>query len=167
MRIARTEETNFVFVSSTTFQREQLFRDTRAMQWFLESIRHYERRGDIRLDTYCVMPDHYHAILEFTSNRTLTQILHDVHSLFVWRYHQELNERHVRRLWAHHSWDEWIRSETMYWQKVAYTLLNPWRAGLVDNPLDDYPGSNIAAWKERLTEKGLAELFGRFARSGE
>jgi hypothetical protein len=66
------------------------------------------------------------------------------------------------QIWEERPWDEVIRSEEMYWQKVAYTLLNPWRAGLVKDPFDDYPYSNLREWLEREGREFLQDLFGRY-----
>ena len=55
----------------------------------------------------------------------------------------------------------------MYWQKVAYTLFNPWRAGMVSDPLEPYPFSDIAVWIEREGEEFLLDLFSRYKRWAE
>ena len=34
----------------------------------------------------------------------------------------------------------------MFWQEIAYTLFNPWRAGIVEEPLSSYQFSNINEW---------------------
>ena len=71
------------------------------------------------------------------------------------------------KIWQGDSWDEVIRNEEMYWQKIAYTLLNPWRAGLVKDPLDKFPFSDIADWVQREGEEFLLELFSRYKRRSE
>jgi hypothetical protein len=48
----------------------------------------------------------------------------------------------------------------MYWQTIAYTLLNPWREGLVRHPLERYPFSNIGWWLEQEGEMFLLDIFG-------
>ena len=78
---------------------------------------------------------------------------------------KELGEN--RQIWSRNAWDEIIRNEDMYWQKLAYILLNPWRKGLVKDPLDIYLFSNIGSF---ITDKGesfLKELFCKYARYGE
>ena len=47
----------------------------------------------------------------------------------------------------------------MYWQKVAYTLFNPWRAGEVHDPLEPFEFSNIDEWRTREGDEFLIELF--------
>ena len=48
----------------------------------------------------------------------------------------------------------------MYWQIIAYTLLNPWLGGLVRHPLERYPYSNIGWWLDQEGETFLLDIFG-------
>ena len=52
----------------------------------------------------------------------------------------------------------------MYWQKVAYTLFNPWRAGMVQDPFELYSFSNLAEWYDREGEEFIVALFARYKR---
>jgi len=52
----------------------------------------------------------------------------------------------------------------MYWQKVAYTLFNAWREGLVSDPLEPYPFSDLAEWLEREGQEFLLDMFSRYRR---
>jgi hypothetical protein len=49
-------------------------------------------------------------------------------------------------------------------EKVAYTLFNVWREGLVNDPLESYPFSDLAKWLEREGEEFLLDLFSRYRR---
>ncbi|MDZ4159172.1 MAG: hypothetical protein U1B80_05205, partial [Anaerolineaceae bacterium] len=48
-----------------------------------------------------------------------------------------------------------------YWQTIAYTLLNPWHEGMVSNPLEPYPFSNLREWREMEGDEFLLDLFAR------
>ena len=69
------------------------------------------------------------------------------------------NERKVN-IWQGNPWDKVIRNSEMYWQTIAYTLLNPWRVGLVSHPLERYPYSNIGLWLDLEGEAFLLDIFG-------
>jgi len=47
----------------------------------------------------------------------------------------------------------------MYWQKISYVLLNQWREGLVSDPMEPYPFSDLSEWLEREGEDFVKDLF--------
>jgi hypothetical protein len=68
------------------------------------------------------------------------------------------------KIFQRRFWDEVIRNKDMYWQKVSYILFNPYREGLVRNPVDDYEYSNIKEWIMRESEQFMMGLFSRYKR---
>ena len=67
------------------------------------------------------------------------------------------------KIWFGDPWDVVIRDDEMYWQMVAYTLLNPWRAGLVQDSLETYAFSNICDWIAREGEEFVLDIFSQFS----
>jgi putative transposase len=159
-------EIPIVFLSSTTHLRKPIFRDSQCSLLFIDILKRYEARGIFRIHTYCVMPDHYHILIELARGVTIRMVLQRIHSRFVWE-HFSGRDNLKTRIWSRKTWDVWIRSEWMYWQKVAYILLNPWRAQLVRNPLDPYPYSSIDFYRENYGDEFLLDLFGTYARWGD
>jgi REP element-mobilizing transposase RayT len=119
---------------------------------------------EFHLDAYCVLPDHYHVILNVGLKKTISQILHAVHSYTATRINKGLGRKKKIKIWEGSAWDEVIRNEEMYWQKIAYTLFNPWRSGLVKDPVEIYPLSNLLEWYEREGEDFILDLFSRYKR---
>jgi hypothetical protein len=110
------------------------------------------------------LSDHYHVVLKVGKEKTVSQILHGVNSYTVTLISQQLGRRVKVKVWQGHPGDEVIRDENMYWQKVAYTLFNAWREGLVNDPLEIYPFSDIGEWLEKEGEEFLLDLFSRYKR---
>ncbi|MBU1890779.1 transposase [Patescibacteria group bacterium] len=127
-------------------------------------IKEYERRNYFHIETFCVMPDHYHILLRILSNKSLSQIIYSINSYFAYRHRKQFG---IVRIWSRNTWDVWIRSEEMYWQKVAYVLLNPWRAGLVGIPYSDYPYSDISEWRMTYGIRFLNDIFEQYSRGME
>jgi putative transposase len=148
------------FITSVTYQRRKWFAQPALAQIVVDQWRHYEKTYQFQLHAYVVMPDHYHVVLQVGEKKTISQILHAVNSFTVTQINQTLgNERKVK-IWQGNPWDKVIRDSKMYWQTIAYTLLNPWRAGLVRHPLERYPYSNIGWWLEQEGEAFLLDIFG-------
>ena len=106
------------------------------------------------------MPDHYHVVLQVGEKKTISQILHAVNSFTATQINQSLGIERKVKIWQGKPWDKVIRDSKMYWQTIAYTLLNPWRAGLVGHPLERYHYSNIGWWLEEEGETFLVDIFG-------
>lgn len=157
-----TSESPIVFISATVYRRQRIFSNPIVAQRFIEVIKLCERRKDLSIHAYCVIPDHYHAVIELAGQKTLSQILHSIHSYFVHFYFKDILQSPNTLKIFNRAWDEWIRNERMYWQKIAYTLLNPWRAGLVGHPYDSYPFSNIDEFKSKYGMEFLSELLGEY-----
>jgi len=152
------------FITSVTYQRRPWFDKPEFARIVLDQLKHYENAYEFNLHTYSVLPDHYHVVLNVGEKKTISQILHAVNSYIVTLINQQLGHKTKVKVWQGQPWDEVIRDEDMYWQKVAYTLFNAWRAGLVSAPLELYPFSDIAIWLEREGEEFMLDLFSRYKR---
>ena len=137
------------FTTCATHGRRRTFSDPVLAQIVVDQWLHYETAYAFRVHAYSVLPDHYHIVLDVGHTKTISQILHAVNSYIDTQICRHLDVRPKIKVWQGDPWDEVIRNEEMYWQKVAYTLFNPWRAGLVTHPLDAYPYSDMARWRER------------------
>lgn len=152
------------FITSVTYQRKRSFADSLFAQIVVDQWQHYEHAYGFHLHTYCVMPDHYHSVLTVGKDKTISQILHAINSYTATLINRQLGHAPKIPVWQGHAWDEAIRDEDMYWQKVAYVFLNPWREGLVVDPLEPYPFSDLSVWLEQKGAEFLQELFGRYKR---
>ncbi|UCC76420.1 MAG: transposase [Anaerolineales bacterium] len=155
------------FITSVTHGRRRWFAKQEFAEIVVQQWKHYEKAYQFRLNTYSVLPDHYHVVLDVGTSKTIAQILHAVHSYTATLISKKLGRATKIHVWEGNAWDEVIRDEDMYWQKVAYTLLNAWREGLVSEPLEPYPFSDLSEWLGREGEQFLFDLFSRYKSWGE
>jgi putative transposase len=155
------------FITGDTYRRQRWLVRPEYAQIVVDQWRHYEVAYEFDLAAYCVLPDHYHVVLNVGQSKTISQILHAVNSYVATLISEQIGRRTKAKVFAGEAWDEVIRDEDMYWEKVAYVLLNPWRLGLVRDPLDSYAFSNIDEWRAREGEEFLLELFSRYRRQYE
>ena len=147
------------FITNVTYQRRKLFAGSALAQIVVDQWRHYENAYQFQLHAYVVMPDHYHVVLRVGEKKIISQILHAVNSFTATQINQTLGNERKIKIWQGRPWDKVIRDSKMYWQTIAYTLLNPWRAGLVRHPLERYSYSNIGLWLDREGEAFLLDIF--------
>ena len=155
------------FVTSVTYRRRDLFSDPEIAQVVLNQWQHYQEPYDFDLRVYVIMPDHYHVLIKIEGDKNLSQILYAVHSYSAKRINENIDRKDRQRVWQRDTFDEAIRSKNMYYQKIAYILFNPWRAGLVESPFGDYEFSNL---DELVNKKGVEfveDLFSKYRRWAE
>ncbi len=95
------------------------------------------------LHSWCVMPNHVHAVVTPYHDHHLSQILHSWKSFTSQRINKVLRRSGV--FWESESFDHLIRNTESYERFVRYTELNPVKAGLCAEPAD-WPFSS-ARWR--------------------
>ena len=155
------------FLTSVTYERKNLFQDPELAQIVEDQWKHYEETYDFKLHAYAILPDHYHAIIELSGDKDISQVLYAVNSYSAKLINEGINQDKARKIWQGEAFDEVIKSEDMYHEKLAYILLNPWREGLVDDPFGDYSYGNLSDIKKREGREFLEDLFSRYSRWSE
>ncbi|OGH56792.1 MAG: hypothetical protein A3G34_14885 [Candidatus Lindowbacteria bacterium RIFCSPLOWO2_12_FULL_62_27] len=112
-------------------RREPLFLESRDYQYFLESIVLVQKRYAFRVYAFCLMPNHFHLIIE-VGHVPLSTIMRSL----LTRYAQYFNRKYHK---VGHVFQG--RYRAILCQKEAYLLelmryihMNPVRAGLVSRP---------------------------------
>ena len=90
---------------------------------------------------YTIMPNHVHFVAGLKSDRTLPQVMHSLKG-FTAREANKILERTGSPLWQPESFDRVVRNGRLG-NTVYYILMNPVKAGLVDD-WRDWPGSYLS-----------------------
>ena len=122
-------------------ERRTIFRDDPDRRIFLGLLAEAVSLFAWRLHAYVLMGNHYHLLLE-TPEPTLSRGMHRLNSI----YSQLFNKRHQRvgHLLQGRFHAILIEKERHLLELVRYLVLNPVRAGLVDDAID-WPWSNYRA----------------------
>jgi REP element-mobilizing transposase RayT len=84
------------------------------------------------LSAVCVMPDHVHIILSPRQGIALSRILQGLKGASARLINLRRGKR--GRFWQVESWDRIIRDGAEFHEKLNYMLMNPVKAGLIENP---------------------------------
>lgn len=118
--------------------REPIVHNERDAGAFLESLGSTCSRYAWRVFAWCVMPNHYHLVLE-TQRPTLSAGMRRHNGIFA----QQFNRRHGRSGHVFQGrFKAFIVAQEQYLLTVLrYVELNPWRSGLVQHP-EEWPWSS-------------------------
>ena len=111
--------------------RQRVFLDDDDFRCFLRVLRHVVKRLDWRIWTYCLMPNHYHLLVQ-TPEPNLSRGMRDVNGL----YSQLFNKRHSRvgHVFQSRYKAVLVDSHSYLLELARYITLNPLRAKLCDAP---------------------------------
>jgi len=94
-------------------------------------LRHFDEKR-YELYSWCIMPNHVHAVVKPWGNYSLSKILHS------WKSYSahEANKIMDRKgsFWSEEYYDHLIRDENEFFRTIKYIMENPAEAGLVDWP---------------------------------
>jgi len=113
---------------------EAIFADDQDYSLFTELLRETSEMWNIRIAAYCLMPNHYHMLVQ-TPDANISRSMRHLNGVFTQRY----NRRHRcdGQLFRGRYKSILIDTDSYLLQAVRYIHRNPLRAGLVNN-LDDY-----------------------------
>lgn len=107
----------------------------KAAQIVIESLLHFHK---INYELICtvVMPNHVHTLLRTAEN----EFEKEMELLAILTRHKKYTARQINKLlnrkgqfWQHESYDHVVRDEKSLYKIIEYILLNPVKAGLVDD----------------------------------
>ena len=78
------------FVTSSTWERRQLFRSEPMARLFLHVLFHYRGEGKYMLHEFVLMPDHFHLLITPDSTITLERAIQFVKGGYSFRASKEL-----------------------------------------------------------------------------
>jgi putative transposase len=112
-------------------RRQRIFRSAADGATFLDLLDEVVATWEWRLATYCLMPNHYHLVLQ-TTRKELTDGMHRLNMLHAMRFNRRYDvDGHV---FQGRFGVKLVESESHLFEVAPYVVLNPVRAGLCRHP---------------------------------
>ena len=141
MRPAREHATNMqqtYMVTTSTWERRDLFRNERWAKLLIDTMYHY-RGSAYLLHEFVIMPDHLHVLLTPLTN--LEKAVQFIKGGFSYRAKKELGSN--LEIWQRGFSDHRIRDASDYRLHAIYIRQNPVRKHLCEQP-EQYPYSSAS-----------------------
>jgi putative transposase len=121
---------------------------------FLSALTQTQLRYPFRLYGYCLMPNHFHLLLQPGPGQSVSRILQSLTVAHTWRYHRQHGT--VGHVWQGRFKSPVVQSDEHALTVLRYVEANPLRAGLVTD-MRDYPWSSYPAHGLERADGMLAE----------
>lgn len=149
-------EGEFYHVYNRGLLKQQIYFGERDYLRFLEKLEKYLQESKFRLHAYCLMPNHFHMLLEQGEGETLTDLMNRLQGsygrYFNIRYNKKGNVFEGRFKVKHIKTDEYML------QVAKYIHRNPLEAKLVKRLLD-YPWSSYRSYLSDVCEPFVTSDF--------
>lgn len=153
-----TNNAQTYMITSSTWERPDLFRNERWAKLLIDTLYHY-RQSAYLLHEFIIMPDHFHALI--TPQTSLEKAVQFIKGSFSYRAKKELGSN--LEIWQKGFQDHRIRDASDCAVHVAYIRNNPVKERLCASP-DEFPYSSahgkfeLDAVPQGLKPKELGEL---------
>jgi putative transposase len=99
-----------------------------------ETLSCVRRRVNVAICGYCLMPDHWHAILFPEEPATISNVMLRIKTAFAQRLRKA--RPGTQPVWQARFYDHILRTGLEFDEALAYMHENPVKRGLAENPLD-------------------------------
>jgi putative transposase len=143
-------------------RKQEIFSDDRDYRLFLEIVRQVARRRDWSIFSFCLMPNHYHLLVQ-TSEGDLSRGMQAING----DYAKWFNDAHgfIGHLFQGRFGSVLVESDWHFLELTRYLALNPVRGGLCQRPADwpwsSYPILAEGMSSDLLRRERVLSFFGR------
>src|SRR5947209_18377698 len=109
---------------------------------FLQALAQTQKRYPFALFGYCLMPNHFHLLIQPGDGQSISRILQSLTVAHTWRYHRRHSS--VGHVWQGRFKSPVVQDDDHLLTVLRYIEANPLRAGLVRDA-GDYRWSSYAA----------------------
>ncbi len=134
-------------------QKQNIFLEDSDYEKFLQILKHYKKKYHFRLNAYCLMPNHFHLIIEIRKTNELAKIMQGLTQTYTVWFNNKYNK--TGHLWQGRFKSMLIQKDKYLIDCLKYIELNPIRANIVSSP-EDYSWSS---WRERTLTKNKFNLI--------
>jgi putative transposase len=130
--LRRVHQAGVYFVTSHTWQRRELFRQTGPAEIVVHQLLDCRDRGYYRLHAFVLMPDHFHVLLTPGEVATLEKAIQMIKGGSSHQIRERLGMQWP--VWQPGFHDRWLRDSQEYRTRRDYILNNSVRARLAESP---------------------------------
>lgn len=140
---------------------ELIFKSDELKNGFLTLLKEKSKKLKIRIFAFCIMDNHYHIVLENTTGQ-MSEFMKTLNGSYGWLYRKSMGGKGY--VFQSRYKSTLIENDYYLIQAIGYILVNPIKAGIINNA-KDYPWSSIGEYykaksSEYIYNEFVEELIG-------
>mgnify|MGYP001562541452 CR=1 FL=1 len=147
------------FVSCSTYRKLKIFDSADKKKLLLDTISAIIKKYGCDLHAWVVLDNHYHLLFQAKNARAIPSVFQKIRGGSSFEINRIDNVR-GRKVWYNY-WDECVRDERDYYNKLNYIHLNSVKHGYAEKP-EDYEFSSYRAYLEANGEEWLSDILARY-----
>jgi putative transposase len=147
------------FVSCTTYQKARLVDTDEKERLVLRTLVEVMSSFGIEPHAGVILDNHYHVLFQIKNARAIPLVFQKVHGKTSFEINR-LDGIRGRKVWYNY-WDECVRDERDYYNKLNYIHLNPVKHECVESP-EDYEFSSYCAYLKASGEDWVREILRKY-----
>ncbi len=152
-RKIRIKNPGFYHIINRGVARRSIFLEDADYEMFLMLLKDMIKSYDIVLHTYCLMPNHYHILLE-TKQDNISDAIKDLNSYYAVYF----NKKYKRsgHLWQGRFSSYFLYDDAHFWIVAKYIERNPITALMVTD-ISKYKYQSFSLWKQHVDHNDILE----------
>jgi putative transposase len=146
----------YCIVTATCYEHRKILNSPQRLAWFEDSLLAALKDLRIPCAAWCVLPNHYHVLVQTTDMRAVARGLGQLHGRSSFQLNREDNRR-GRQVW-YRCQDRVMRSEAHYYTSLNYIHHNPVKHGYVKK-WQEWPFSSVHWYLAAKGRDWLVELW--------
>jgi len=147
------------FVSCRTYQGERILNTDQKKRILFRSMVNSTKTFEYELQAWVILDNHYHILLHVPQAKRIPLFFQKFHGKTSYLLNRHDGTR-GRKVWYNY-WDECIRDERDYYNRLNYIHVNPVKHGYVEDP-EDYEFSSYRAYLGANGEGWLKDILRNF-----
>ncbi|MDD2703566.1 MAG: transposase [Candidatus Omnitrophica bacterium] len=123
-------------------RKREVFKSPDDYNFYLNLLKKYKRKHNIRIYSYCLMPNHVHLLGQIYKKEDLSRFMHVLNRAYA-VYFNDIYKG-AGHVWQGRYVSKLILRDQYFFDCMTYIEFNPVRAKLVNKP-GDYPWSSYKA----------------------
>ncbi len=127
-------ENAFYHIINRGNQKQKIFTEHEDFVKYLQILKHYKRKFNIKLICYCLMPNHIHLLIAPNNPGILAKFMQVLTQTYTLWFNKKYSK--VGHLWQGRFKSMVICKDDYFLECVKYIESNPVRANLVSSPMN-------------------------------
>jgi len=154
-----SEKTRYHVTAACFEHRHHIGHSADRIQTFCDTLLGVFQQRNVRIHAWCVLPNHYHALIETTAILDVLADLGRMHGRLSHEWNGE-DQTHGRQVWCG-AVERYMRTDAHFWATINYVHNNPVHHGYVKR-WQDWPFSSAGEYLAQMRHDEAVRIWNEY-----